>query len=204
MVWVLFLLHTYIALFTDSKCLTKENTTQIPIKTWQHGSDKENNYPRKCKSGRNHLQRKNGWVPIDSACVDRCIRGAAPACLEKKYSQPSISVRSTFLYPTKQNYSCTCVEHVQTFVFLLLLKQHSGTACTTFTLCGGCETQGMVQCIREEGHNAMQVRNNVTYGTLNTCAICYRQGLRTNAPLIPRKGYNIKTEVKCRNSITHA
>lgn len=119
-------------------------------------------------------------------------------------SQPSVSTGSTFLYPTKQNYSRTCVEHVQAFVFLLFLKQHSGTACTRFTPCGGCETQGMVQRIREEGHDALQVRNNVTEGTLNTCTICYGQGLRTNAPLIPRKGYNVKTEAKCRNSITHA
>jgi hypothetical protein len=54
------------------------------------------------------------------------------------------------LYSTKQSYSCTCVEHVQTFVFLLLLKQHSGTACAALTLCvcvwggGGCKTREMV------------------------------------------------------------
>lgn len=52
-------------------------------------SGEENNHPRKCKSGGNHLQRKNGWGPIDSDCVDRRIHGAAPACLEKKYSQPA-------------------------------------------------------------------------------------------------------------------
>lgn len=36
MVWVLFLLLTYITLLTESKCLTKGSTTQIPIEMPQH------------------------------------------------------------------------------------------------------------------------------------------------------------------------
>jgi hypothetical protein len=40
MVWVLFPLLTYITRFTESKCLTKESTTQIPIKTATQGATK--------------------------------------------------------------------------------------------------------------------------------------------------------------------